>query len=217
MPAMIPRGFATAIVAVAVALASAGAATANDLPPELVGRFTRQVQPLLVNKCAAGACHGGPAAHAPKFERGPTSGALDRRFTLANLDVFLDTVGTDRDPRRLVTLLAATHPAAPQKGASQTAAQKGALTATPLSARERATIETWLAAVRSAEMGRRLDPAVRQASAQVELAARPNPFRDLLDTVSNPPDLPPPQEPQGVIFKKDDDSAPEPPIVPSPP
>ncbi|NBW87768.1 MAG: hypothetical protein EBR23_13320, partial [Planctomycetia bacterium] len=59
-------------------LACAGAlailpAGAHDLPPELVARFTRQVQPLILNRCAAGACHGGPAAHAPRFARGETT------------------------------------------------------------------------------------------------------------------------------------------------
>jgi hypothetical protein len=187
------------------ALACTGAlavlpAGAHDLPPELVARFTRQVQPLILNRCAAGACHGGPAAHAPRFTRGETTGAGDRQATLANIDTLLDTLGPDRDARPLLFLLASRHPAA---------AKPHAPTADALAPRQRAALENWLAAVRATE--RRRDPAVMPASASVAVPA-PNPFRKLLDDAANPPPLPPPQEPQGVIFPRDepppDDAAP---------
>jgi hypothetical protein len=203
---MIARGLAC--LAFASAVLSCVVTTAADLPPDLVSRFTRQVQPLIVNRCAAGACHGGPAGHEPRFERGPASARPDRTHTLANIHTFLDTVGTDRDPKRLVTLLAGTHPATPARGG---------YTAAPLTASERITIESWLAAVRQAESGRRVDHAVRQASAQVAAAPRPNRFRDLLETAANPPALEEPPQPQGVIFKNDDGSATEPPVAPEPP
>ncbi|MGI9177194.1 MAG: hypothetical protein ACR2IT_04990 [Pirellulales bacterium] len=191
----------TAIVGVARCVGS-------DLPPHVVSDFTRKVQPLIVNKCAAGACHGGPTAHEPAFERGPTSGRLDRSYTLANMAALLDTIGTDRNPRQLITLLAAKHPATPSKSG---------LAASPLTARERITLESWLAAVRAAETGRRFDPAVQQASATVEATPKGNRFRDLLDAAAMPQELPPPQEPQGVIFKKDDQTSDAPPLAPSPP
>ena len=84
-------------------------------------------------------------------------------------------------------------------------AAKGAITAAPLSARERLTLEQWLAAVRSVEPPRHFDPAVTPVAATVAepTATKPNRFRELLDTAANPPQLPPPQEPQGVIFKPD--------------
>ena len=90
------RGLTATTLALTLAASAAGAACGSDLPPELVGRFTRQVQPLLVNRCAAGACHGGPAGHEPRFERGPVSARPDRMHTLANIDTFLKTVGADR-------------------------------------------------------------------------------------------------------------------------
>ena len=167
-------------------------AAAHDLPPELVARFTRQVQPLILNRCAAGACHGGPAAHAPRFNRGETAGAVERQATLANIDTLLDTLGADRDARPLLLLLASRHPAG---------ARPHAPTAEPLAPRQRAALENWLAAVRATE--RRRDPAVRPASASVAVPA-PNPFRKLLDDAANPPPLPPPQQPQGVIFPRDE-------------
>ena len=171
-------------------------ATAADLPPPLVAKFTRHVQPLLLNKCAAGACHGGPAAAPPRLQRGFGGGSLDRTTTLANLESFLAAVGVDRDPQQLVAALAVRHPAT---------AAKGAIVAAPLSARERLTLEQWLAAVRVVEPPRRFDPAVTPATATVAepSAAKPNRFRELLDTAANPPQLPPPQQPQGVIFKPD--------------
>jgi hypothetical protein len=46
---------------------------------------------------------------------------------------------------------------------------------------------------------------------------QPNRFRHLLDTAANPPAFEEPQEPQGVIFKKDDGVDAEPPVAPSPP
>jgi hypothetical protein len=203
---MLPHGLLRSTVA---ALVAAGAAVAHaaDLPPDVVARFTRQVQPLIVNRCAAGACHGGPAGHAPKFDRGPATGRPDRTITLANLDVFLKAVGPDRDPKRLVALLAARHP---------TVATKGGFAAAPLTASERITLETWLAAVRATESGRIHDPAVQQAAAHAPVAPSQerNRFRDLIETASNPPEFPPPPEPQGVIFKRDDGVAPEPPEIP---
>ncbi|MFM7243757.1 MAG: hypothetical protein ACKO40_06215 [Planctomycetaceae bacterium] len=190
------------------ALVASAPAAASDLPPELVAKFTRQVQPLLVNRCAAGACHGGPAGHEPRFERGPASARPDRLDTLANIKTFLDTVGSDRDPKRLVTLLSGRHPVEPTKSR---------LAAAPLTASERMTIETWLTAVRTAETGHRRDPAVRQVSAEDPAGHRPNPFRDLLDAAANPPAFEEPAQPQGVIFKQDDGTGTEPPVAPSPP
>jgi hypothetical protein len=205
---MPPRGshLLTTIAIMVVVVASRAAG--SDLPPDVVGDFTRKVQPLIVNKCAAGACHGGPTAHAPTFKRGPASGGLDRTHTLANMDILLDTIGTDRDPQRLITLLSGKHPATPSKGS---------LAATPLSSRERITLEHWLGAVRAAERGRRFDLAVQPAAATIEAPPKDNPFRNLLEAAATTQELPPPQEPQGVIFKKDDETFPEPPLAPSPP
>ncbi len=167
------------------------AATASDLPPELVAEFTRRVQPLLVNRCAAGACHGGDASPEPKFVRRNLRAGMDRRGTLANMQSFLDAVGPDRDAGKIALLLASRHP---------TSAKLPSLVAPPLSPPERATLDGWLIRVKATEQ-LVVDPAVQQANAEVP--AEPNRFKDLLESASNPPVLPPPQEPQGVIFPKD--------------
>jgi len=169
----------------------------SGLPPEIVGGFTRTVQPLLINKCGQGACHGGPAATAFRLRRIPGGRSPDRPTTLDNLAAFLAAVGPDRDPAPLVTSLAARHPVS---------AGRNALTATPLTARERISLEHWLVAVRAVEVpGSRhvADSAVVPASATVPAtpgaAPQPNRFQALLDAAANPPEFPPPQEPQGVI------------------
>lgn len=186
----------SAVCAIGIAVGACLPAAAADLPPPVVAKFTRHVQPLLLNKCAAGACHGGPSAPALKLHRGFGGASLDRETTLANLDSFLAAVGPDRDPRGLVAMLAVRHPAS--------AGTRGTIAA-PLSPRERITLESWLEAVRTTEPPRRFDPAVTPAAASVvePAAAQPNRLRALLDAAANPPQLPPPQEPQGIIFKPD--------------
>lgn len=166
------------------------------MPPHLVAKFTRHVQPLLLNKCAAGACHGGPASPALQLRRGYGNANLDRTTTLANLAAFLEAVGPDRDPQRLVATLSIKHPKS---------AGRNGLVASPLSAQERTTLEGWLAAVRAADRPGMFDPAFTPASATVAEPTNPKPnrLRDLLDAAANPPQLPPPQEPQGIIFKPD--------------
>jgi hypothetical protein len=166
-------------------------ATASDLPPEVVADFTRRVQPLVVNRCAAGACHGGKESPEPRFVRRDPRGGMDRRGTLANMKAFLEAVGPERDAGTLATLLASRHPES---------AKLPALVAPPLSPQERATLDGWLASVKATERVV-MDPAVQPAGAVT--APQPNRFKELLESAANPPQLPPPQEPQGVIFPKD--------------
>ena len=185
---------ATALVAAwALAACRLSATVAADLPPAVVAGFTRGPQPLLLNKCSAGACHGGAEAAAPRFARPRGGAGPDAATTRANIAAFLDAVGPQRDPRPLVTLLATRHPAGDTR-----------FVAAPLTARERSTLESWLAAVRAAELPGRFDPAVTPAAATVEPAPQTNRFRALLDAAANPPELPPPQEAPGIIFGRDD-------------
>lgn len=181
------------------ALSVAVTATAADerLPPEVVASFTRRVQPLVLNRCATGACHGGPGSPAPRFERGAGAGQPDRTRTHANITAFLQAVGPDRDSRRLAALLAAGHPSA---------ATSPSRRVTTLTAAERTTLDCWLAAVRESERPAPfIDAGVVPASAEAEDSTpeRPNRFRAMLDAAANPPEFPPPAEPQGVIFKND--------------
>ncbi len=196
-----PRGLPVRKLWALAFVLAAPALQAADLPPELLAEFTRRVQPLVLNRCAAGACHGGAQSPAPRFSRRAPRGGIDRRSTLANLQAFLEAVGPERDAGRLAALLAVQHPAQPASPR---------LVAAPLSPQERVNLDTWLGHVRIAEHRTISDPAVMQASAiaPAQPAGPPvppprNPFKDLLDSAANPPELPPPQEPKGVIFPPD--------------
>ncbi len=166
-------------------------AIASDLPPEVVADFTRRVQPLIVNRCAAGACHGGKESPEPRFVRRDPRGGMDRRGTLANMKAFLDAIGPERDAGKLALLLASRHPET---------VKLSTLVAPPLSPQERATLDNWLANVRATERVV-MDPDVQPVNAVTP--PQTNRFKALLDSAANPPQLPPPQEPQGVIFPKD--------------
>lgn len=171
---------------------------ALDLPPHVVADFTRRVQPLVLNRCASGACHGSPTGPAPRFTRSDPRGGIDHRTTQANLRAFLSAVGPEGEVTKLATLLAAGHPAKPASPR---------LVAAPLSPQERISLERWLAGVRQSGRGPIDDFAVQPAAATVTAptapAREPNRFKALLETAANPPELPPPQEPRGVIFPKD--------------
>jgi hypothetical protein len=179
----------------------AAVGTAGEPPREIVASFTQRVQPLLLNHCAAGACHGGGRSPPPRLERGPGDRAPDHTVTRANLAAFLAAVGPDRDQRALTAMLAAGHP---------TKVRPRSRRAAPLSPSERLTLDRWLTQVRAAELAAaHADPGVVQASAEMTepATAQPNRFRAMLDAAANPPALPPPQEPQGVIFKNDEPPA----------
>ena len=183
------------IAALVAALGST--APAADPSPAVVASFTQRVQPLVLNRCATGACHGGPESPAPRFRRAPGNAPPDRTHTRANLAAFLEAIGPERDARPLAALLAAGHPAAGGAGPRRAA---------PLTTPERATLDRWLAEVRAAEGATAAaDPGVVPVSAETEVSAPPPPnrFRELLDAAAHPPELPPPQEPPGVIFKND--------------
>lgn len=163
--------------------------------PHVVAEFTRRVQPLVLNRCAAGACHGDPASPTPRLIRRDPRGGIDRRVTLANLQEFLAAVGPEREATALIAMLAVGHPAEPVSPR---------LVAKPLSPGERITLERWLTLVKATEQPVISDPALRQASATAPASPRPpNRFKAMLDAAVNPPQFPEPQEPTGVIFPKD--------------
>jgi len=114
-----------------------GMAAATDLPPALVGEFTRQVQPLLLNKCAAGACHGGAAAPVPRLIRAGVAGQFDRATTLTNMAALDEAIRRSGSNRGFLATISGRHPAEP--GSSR-------LSLAPLTPPERAMLERWLVA-----------------------------------------------------------------------
>lgn len=172
-------------------VASSPLLSAADLPPQLMARFTRHVQPLVLNKCAAGACHGGPSSHAPHFNRGDVSGRIDRGVTLANIETLFRLIGRSGNASPLLTTISARHPAS---------STSTSLIMTPLTTTERASLEQWLIA---AAGNRNLQAATPSTATRASAAPPPNRFRAMLDAAANPAPLPPPQEPQGIILGKD--------------
>lgn len=181
------------LLAAAIAPASA-TGRAADLPPQLMARFTKHVQPLLLNKCAAGACHGGPSAHAPHFNRGDVSGRIDRSVTLANVETLFRAIGKEGNATPFLTAISARHPAS---------STPNSLSMAPLTTVERATLEQWLTSatgLRNLEASR---STAASSATQASAIPQPNRFRAMLEAAANPASLPPPQEPQGIILGKD--------------
>ncbi len=71
------------------------AASVKDLPPGAVERFTRKVQPLLVNSCTTSGCHQAGSTQDYQLDRAVLHGLANRRITLRNLVATLELV--DRD------------------------------------------------------------------------------------------------------------------------
>lgn len=69
--------------------------TVRQLPAESVERFTAQVQPLLLNRCSASACHGDASSSAFHLVRPPRGHSVVRRFTQRNLHAALQNVNRE--------------------------------------------------------------------------------------------------------------------------
>lgn len=173
---------------------------AASFDARLISSFTSSIQPLLLNRCATGSCHGGTDAAAPQFQRQLFRGNIDRQMTLANIDALTSVLRPDFDARRL--LLAASTP-------------HGGGTRPPLSNHQLHTLAIWVdaALAQQATWGQvelasfeSPVPAANQApqaTASPGFPAQPtleaNRFQQMLDNAANPQPLPPPQEPAGII------------------
>ena len=64
----------------------------RSMPPGTVEAFTRTIQPLLVNRCSAGACHGPLADAKPRFHPFRVGSPPNRRTTQRNLHAVLEFI-----------------------------------------------------------------------------------------------------------------------------
>ncbi|MEX2093208.1 MAG: hypothetical protein WD971_11050 [Pirellulales bacterium] len=78
-------------------------ALVKELPPGVVERFTRKVQPLLVNNCTTSGCHQAGSQQDFQLDRAVLHGLSNRRITLRNLVATLALV--DRDAPQQSDLL----------------------------------------------------------------------------------------------------------------
>ena len=75
----------------------------RGLPPGSVETFTQAIQPLLMNNCTLGGCHG-PQAQRLRLLRTPASGLPTRRLTQQNLHEVLQCIDPEQpDASRLLT------------------------------------------------------------------------------------------------------------------
>jgi len=188
-----------------------GASRIPDLPmaaefdSRLVGSFTSGIQPLLLNRCAAGKCHGGSDTAAPQFRRQSLRGNISREMTLANIEALTTAVQPDFDTRRLLIPASTPH---------------GGGTQPPLTHAQLQRLAIWLdaALAQRATWGRveqasfespvPLPPQARPAAPPTAAGNAPatletNRFQQMLNDAANPEPLPPPQEPQGLIPLED--------------
>ena len=175
---------------------------AAEFDAALVGSFTSSIQPLLLNRCAAGKCHGVNTADTdtavPQFRRQSIRGTISREMTLANIEALTATVLPDFDSRRLLGPASSPHgggslpPLSPPQLQRLAIWLQAALQQQATWGRvEQASFETPVPAARQA-----VTPAAGMAAAA---AATTNRFQKMLDDAANPQPLPPPQQPPGII------------------
>jgi hypothetical protein len=159
----------------------------------LLSAFTSGIQPLLLNRCATGKCHGGADAAEPQFQRQLFRGNIDREMTLANITSLTSALGPGYDARTLLVAASTPH---------------GGGTQPPLAGVQLQRLAGWIEAAlaqqatwRRVELASFESPASKPSPQQGPAAAplENNRFQQLLDEASNPQPLPPPQEPTGII------------------
>ena len=191
----------------------------SDVSPAIVGSFTRAIQPLLLNRCAAGACHGGTQGTEPKLIRGPVHGHVNRKTTLMNLESVSSSVMHDAEDTRALASILDHHNIKENKPVKN----KPLLTA-----REQESLVTWLAslprntspaptpeparnpAIETGPIKSILDLQTRtvtpanftQPQHQRSLAKQPNRLRRLLERAEHPPQLPLPTLTPGLQLEK---------------
>ena len=73
-----------------------------DLPAGVVERFTRKVQPLVVNNCTTSGCHQRSGRQVFQLDRAVVHGLSNRRTTLRNLAATLALVNHDVPPKSVL-------------------------------------------------------------------------------------------------------------------
>ncbi|MDA7888975.1 hypothetical protein N9A79_00190 [Pirellulales bacterium] len=179
----------------------------SDVSPAIVGSFTRAIQPLLLNRCAAGACHGGTQGTEPKLIRGPVHGHVNRKTTLMNLEsVSSSVMHNAEDTQTLATIL----------NHHNTKENKPAKNKPLLTAYEQELFVTWIASLPHNTLPepasvksipdlqtQRVTPAnFTQPQHQRSLAKQPNRLRRLLERAEHPPQLPLPPVTPGLQLEK---------------
>jgi hypothetical protein len=177
----------------------------QEVHPAVIGSFTRAIQPLLLNRCAAGACHGGSQGAEPQLLRGPIHGQANQRTTLKNLESITTSVQNKSNDRMFLSKILNHH----DKRTNASVPKKKLLTA-----HEQELFVTWLTslpqdpktqpqAVSSSPQTQRVNQAsFEQPQQQPESTGQQNRFKILLEQAKNPPQFPPPRVTPGLRLEK---------------
>ena len=177
----------------------------QEVHPATLGSFTRAIQPLLLNRCAAGACHGGPQGAEPKLLRGPIHGQANQRTTLKNLHSITTSIQHKSRDITFLSKILKHH----DKSKKPSVTKKSLLTT-----QEQELFATWLTslpqesktqprAVSTFPQTQRVNQAnFEQPQQQPASPHRPNRFRLLLEREAHPQQFPPPQVTPGLRIEE---------------
>ena len=197
--------FLLALLSLARLAVAADPTRTLEMNPAILGSFTRAIQPLLLNRCAAGACHGGPQGVEPKLLRGPIHGQANQKTTLRNLHNITTSVQNKSSDLNFLSKILNHHDKRKKRSATNSPL---------LRTHEQELFATWLTSLPhySKTPPRPASPSpqsqsVNQASfeqpqQQLMSPYRPNRFKLLLERQSNPPQFPPPQVTPGLRLKE---------------
>lgn len=177
--------------------------TAAEFDSRLVGSFTSGIQPLLLNRCAAGKCHGGSDTAAPQLRRQSLRGNISREMTLANIEALTGTVLPDYDPRRLLGPASIPHGGGTQPPLTQPQLQRLAIWLDAALAQRATWGRVEQASFESPVPAPARTAAPPTAAGNAPATLETNRFQQMLNDAANPEPLPPPQEPQGLIPLED--------------
>ena len=177
----------------------------QEVHPATLGGFTRAIQPLLLNRCAAGACHGGPQGAEPKLLRGPIHGQANQRTTLKNLHSVTTSIHHKSSDITFLSKILNHH----DKSKKSSVTKKSLLTS-----HEQELFVTWLTslpqdpktqpqAVSPSPQTQRVNQAsFEQPQQQPASTGQQNRFKILLEQAKNPPQFPPPRVTPGLRLEK---------------
>ncbi len=172
----------------------------QEVDPAIVRSFTRVIQPLILNRCAAGACHGGSQGAEPKLLRAPFQGQANQRTTLANLHSITASVQDKSSDRTFLSKILNHH----GKKKKQSVAKD------LLTVKEQELFTTWLTLFPQTTHTRSRQAislpqsqGVKQASykqpqQRQAVTHQQNRFKVLLEQAKNPPQFPPPRATPGL-------------------
>ena len=172
----------------------------QEVDPAIVRSFTRVIQPLILNRCAAGACHGGVHGAEPNLLRPPFQGQANQRTTLTNLHRITASVQGKSSDRTFLSKILNHH------GKKK----KQSVTKDLLTAQEQELFTTWLTLFHQTQhtRSRQVIPlpqsqGLKQASFEQPqqrqaVTHQQNRFKVLLEQAKNPPQFPPPRATPGL-------------------